>query len=112
MEIEGFNSKVIKVQQIFEMYRSKVFPSPLSPIEAYNSLIYENRPTPRRTTTTMLGLLNLIVSQEAEQIQITNKQVVSRVSYILYKEASQNELQEYKKLSIAVNNIILHKNGF
>src|SRR3954447_5661216 len=106
----NFNNNPLTIQvmtllQILTTNRNSIFPPRLTPKRMYKELL-DSRSSPTVKTTTMRGLLRFFVLIEAQVVQITNDQVISRATDMLMLTATRQEKLDYKILADQVNMLI------
>ncbi|CAG8714281.1 8819_t:CDS:1 [Funneliformis mosseae] len=97
-----FNRKLARLLQTFTLNGNLNVPQAGNPATRYNVLTYFKKPS-RIKSTHLRGVLRVIVSQAAQQIQINDACVISRATEMLKKAITFNERQGYRILASHVN---------
>src|SRR5436853_365553 len=74
------------------------------PERMYKDLTYNKKPTNKPIY--MRSLLQIFVSKEAKQMQITNSLVIDKVTRTLMKEADPQEILAYRDFAAEINLLI------
>ena len=103
----GYKRELARLLQTFITDGNLDFPRPEDvPGIMCDKLSYIDRPNPRVKTTNTRGLFRFVVSERAQQIQITNEHVISKCTDMLMGAVTFQEKLGYKALADQVNQVI------